>query len=571
MQDDAKAGGAADYPDIELLNNGLPRSSAVPGRPVYAAPAPGRVSVAGLEPYAGPWDERHAEHLLRRATFGPTRAEVRSAAATSLDATVKALFATQAAPSDPYGYGASDPADQKSAKRIWAWSEYIPSIDFYYRAGIAAWWFNLMYTSGTSLREKMVLFWHNHFVSELSSVLSAKYMHMQNMLLRSNAFGNFRTLVGDITVDPAMLIYLNGETNTKGKANENYARELQELFTIGKGQEIGPGNYTTYTESDVREAARVLTGWRETRATYSSSFNATQHDTGDKTFSAAYQNTIIIGRSGADGAKEVDDLRDMILRQDETAKHICRKLYRWFVYYRIDSAVEAAVIEPMANLLRSSNYEVLPVLDTLFRSAHFHSDDVIGSMIKNPMDFLIGLLREGNLALPNPQQDQLNALNVCANFVVLGAGLQLELFNPPNVAGWPAYYQEPQYHELWINTATFPTRGGISDSVIDGKRVGTVRLQVDLIEMVKAFSDPGNPRVVIAELSAQFFPFNLTQTQQDYLLANVFLPGLPDYEWGVEWNDYIANPANAQKKALITTKLADLAKFLLRLAEYQLS
>ncbi|MBI5646343.1 MAG: DUF1800 domain-containing protein [Ignavibacteriae bacterium] len=558
--------------DLERLDAALRSRTRTPlARPgAFVASARGLRTTAGLEPYTGPWDTRHAEHLLRRTTFAPTRELIAQAAGMTLDAAVTALFAQQPAPPDPYGYGPSDPADQTSTRRIWAWSEYTAQIDFYYRNGLRTWWFDLMYTQGFSLREKMVLFWHNHFVSEFSVVNNTKLIHAQNMLLRNNAFGNFKKLARDITIDPAMLIYLNGTDNTKTKPNENYARELQELFTIGKGPEIAAGNYTFYTEHDVQQAARVLTGWRVNRLTGSSSFSSSLHDTGDKTFSSAYQNTIIKGETGGDGAKELDALLDMIFAQNETARFICRKLYRYFVYYDISAEIETNVIEPMAALLRSSNWDVRPVLEALLKSAHFHSDAALGCAIKHPVDFIIGALRQHDITLVTPAQDQLQALNVRASLLVASSMLQMDIFDPPSVAGWPAYYQVPQFAELWINSATLPYRGGFSDSLIDSFRAGGIRIQADVIALAKRVSDPSDPRVLISETSDFLYALQLTSKQKEFILTDVLLPGLPDYEWTVEWNDYIADPTNTAKRLAVQSKLAALYKFLLRLAEYQL-
>ncbi len=537
----------------------------------YASRPPLRRSNAGLEPYSGPWDEEHAEHLLRRLTFGSTRVHAKQLAAMSLSAALQFLLEARPAPTDPVGYGPVDINNPSGSKRIYLWSEYTTALDGYYRAGFKAWWVSLMRDPVPNIREKMTLFWHNHFATELSTVGITKYMHIQNQLLRQHALGNFRTLVRQITIDPAMLVYLNGNANTKGRPNENFARELQELFTIGKGPEVAPGDYTHYTETDVREAARVLTGWRDVRTGFTSQFVASNHDATDKTFSHAYQNTVITGRAGAEGANELDDLITMIFNQTETAKAICRKIYRWFVYYDIDAGVEATIITPLADILRSSNYEIRPVLAALFQSAHFFADNAMHCIIKNPADFTLDILTRLNASVPDPATDQLAAYNAFFSIAASLQTQQMDLFEPPSVAGWPAYYQSPQFHELWINSVTLPLRGGVSDALIDGKKVSGTKFPVDVIALAKATSTPADPRILIAEFCSDLLSLDLTAKQKDHLLTNVFLPGLPDYEWSVEWADHLANPTNTQKKAAVTNKLNALLKFLLRMAEFQLS
>ncbi len=538
------------------------------------SPTGARRATTGLEPYAGPWTLRQAEHLLRRGTFGATRDDIAAFAALTPSAAVRKLFEPQTPPPDPYGYGLSDPSNPQSARRIYAWSEYAPAIDNYFRTGLRTWWLGLMLAGRTSLLEKMTFFWHNHFVSEFSTVLNTKYMHMQNMTFRTHAFGNFRTLVRALTVDPAMLVYLNGNSNRKGSPNENYARELQELFTIGKGKEIAAGNYTHYTEDDVREAARVLTGWRDNRTTYSSYFDSTRHDSGNKTFSAAYQNTVITGRTGNDGANELNELIDMILRQPETARAICRKLYRWFVYYEIDATVEQTIIEPLAAQLRTGNYEIQPVLETLLSSAHFHADDTVGAIISSPVNFLTQTLVRTRFALPEPgtsDASKLTALNARSQITTTMAALQMDVFDAPSVAGWPAYHQSPQFHELWINTVTLPLRGAATDLLVDGKTKSSI--VIDCIAFAReSAADPSDPRILIDDLARALFAIDITTKQREFLLENVLLgPGLPDYEWTVEWLDHVNDPTNALKKEAVNGKLKTLLKFMLRMAEYHLS
>ena len=188
-----------------------------------------------------------------------------------------------------------------------------------------------------------------------------------------------------------MLRFLNGNQNVVGTANENYARELQELFTIGR-----TGGYT---ETDVREAAKVLTGWTDTgyrsaaTAAIGSTFRTARHDSTDKTFSAAYQNTIIKGRSGDNaGPDELNELLDMILKNAETPRYICRKLYRWFINSDIPATVETNFIQPLAALFSKANFELKPVLSALFQSQHFFDESLRGSIIKAPAGFSGGHL-----------------------------------------------------------------------------------------------------------------------------------------------------------------------------------
>ncbi len=526
-------------------------------------------TTAGLEPFRGPWNAKNASHLLRRTIFGPAKSEVYSAASRTLDELIGVLLQDQPAPSVPV-----DPASGQT----WINAAYDSTNDGRYQGYLTAWWMGLMASQGISIREKMVLFWHNHFVSEHATVPDSRYMYQQNALLRRYALGNIKELVKAITVDPAMLIYLNG-SNNRGDGNnipdENYGRELQELFTIGKGPQIGPGDYTNYTEQDVKAAAHVLTGWRttgyrDTKGTaVGSYFDPLRHDSKDKVFSAAYQNTRITG--GTDGQRELSDLIDMIFRQQETAKFLCRELYRWFVYYDIDSTVEQNVIAPLANVMRESNYEVRPVLDTLFHSVHFFDDSNIGCLIRNPIDLLVGAMRGLEIPVPPAESQASSHYSLMASLAGTAATLQMKLMDPPNVAGWPAYYQSPEFHRLWINTTTLPARWAYTDSLVNGIRAGGARLAADPIALARQVSNPGQPGILAAELAGSLFPIDLTANQKEYLVSNVLIPGLPDYEWTVYWDTFSADPNNTQKRGAVVTRINALLKFMMRMAEFELS
>jgi uncharacterized protein (DUF1800 family) len=420
-----------------------------------------------------------------------------------------------------------------------------------------------------SIVEKMTLFWHNHYVTESIDVGDARMAYRYNALLRANALGNFKTLTKLVTVDCAMLRYLNGNTNTGANPNENYARELQELFTIGKGPEIAPGNYTNYTEQDVMAAARVLSGWRDSNATFQGYFTASRHDATNKQFSSAYQSAVITGLAGTAGANEVDALLDLIFLQQETAKYLCRKLYRWFVYYVIDETAEANVIVPLADLLRTNNYDIVPVLQTLFKSAHFYDPVNIGCVIKNPVDLTAGTMRVFGVQFPDGS-------NYAAQYgqwkyvYQQAEQMQMLLGDPPGVAGWPAYYQTPQFHELWINSDTLPKRKAFTDKMgTAGNRTNGTTIVIDPIAFAQEVSDPSDPNALIDEFAQYLFPVAITANQKAFL-KETLIPGLPDYEWTIEWGDYLADPSDTAKRDAVNMKLQALLLLMMSMAEYQL-
>lgn len=522
--------------------------------------------MALLDPYTIPLDAKSAEHLLRRTMFGATRKDINQLVGKTAEAAVAMLLADQPTPPPPVL-----PTDGSS----WVTAGYDNLTEGTRYASLRGWWVGLMITQPISIVEKMTLFWHNHFVSTRSTVGDARYMYKQNALLRKYALGNIKTFVREITVDPAMLRYLNGNTNRVGSAQENYARELQELFTIGKGPEIEPGNYTNYTEDDVRAAARVLTGWSDVNASVTSTFNANRHDKTDKKFSSAYGNVTIKGRTGADaGMTELNDLLEMIFKQPETAKNLCRDVYRWFVNHEITADVEKNVIEPLATLLRNGGYEIKPVMAKLLASRHFFDANMRGCMIKTPIDLVMGTIRQFQLPVPSIQLQRIQYYNVMEQFRNAAGQLQMDLMELPNVAGWPAYYQEPAFYQIWINTATLPNRVNFANNVLNGLRVvvGNVTqtfFQLDMVEYIKNFADPGNPNKMMDELTENFFAVDLSQKQKDFLLTDVLMPNVPVYEWTEIWNNYLKEPTSPSKKNAAKTRLDTLLRYLMGMAEFQ--
>ncbi|MBK8800579.1 MAG: DUF1800 domain-containing protein [Fibrobacteres bacterium] len=524
---------------------------------------------AGLEPYQGVWTKAEAAHLLRRTLFGHGKAELDRAVALGMTGTVDALLDLPAAPPDP-PVVTSATETTIPVGSTWVDQPFVGERAYERSRNLQAWWMGLLLHQNLSIREKMTLFWQNHFATEWRVADDPHHLYRHLAKLRANCLGDFRKLVREVTLDPAMLRYLNGNTNTKSSPNENYGRELQELFTIGKGPEIAPGDYTNYTEDDVKAAARVLTGWRDVRDRADAEFRPAQHDVSDKAFSKAYGNVVVKGRSGADGVLEVDDLIELILAQNETALHICRKLYRFFVYYVIDADVEQNVIAPLAQLLVASSWNTKPVVDRLLRSAHFYHLANRGCSIKTPLDLVVGSLRMFGSTLPGSADLALRH-QVWLTLQDQSASMQQELLSPPNVAGWPAYYQEPVYYQAWISSDTLPRRVQFTDRCMGAKgyQIGTWYLLADVIAMASAVSDPADLAVLVSELSDSVLPVPITEKQKTYL-QGILLGGAPTYEWNKNWTAYLATPSDATKRSVVESRLRNLVKAMAAMAEFQL-
>ena len=410
---------------------------------------------------AADWNYDRAAHLVERAGFGASPAEIERLAAMTPEAAVDALVEFAAvvdtAPAfepSPIWDPGMDPFPKSRAEAVRIARETGTSMGvamlpegesrrlqpvvntFFYglRANavetqrLATWWGGRMLTTRRPLEEKLTLFWHGHFATGAGKVRDARMMHRQNEMLRANAAGNFRDLLVGILTDPAMLVYLDNGENRKDHPNENFGRELLELFTMGVGN---------YTERDIREAARAFTGWTNDGVEFR--FDADNHDFGEKTF---------LGRTGPfDG----EDIIDIILEAPVTAEFIAGKLYRFLVREELDPATRAA----LGDTFRGAGYELRPLLRRIFLSRDFYSPASVATQIKSPVQLVVSTYRKLGLT----------RLPTIPDFNRLTAGLGQTLFNPPNVAGWAG-------GRTWITPALLLERGNLFRGVLFPDRDG---------------------------------------------------------------------------------------------------
>lgn len=550
----------------------LTATKSKPKKIVAPVVSPAR-TLSGINPYNGAWTTNEVIHLLKRTMFGAKKADVEYFLTKTVGQAVDELMnPTAANPTPPikeYVTSTQPGTPDSNIAQGTTWVNDINNdgtVQSQRRASYKKWWTGVLLNQDRSIREKMQLFWVDHFGNEASEVGFGNWVYTQHHTIRQNVLGNFKQMVRDITLDYAMLRYLNGYLNTASAPDENYARELQELFTLGKGPD------SRYTESDVKEAAKVLTGWRVNGTTYTTFFDSARHSTANKTFSSFYNNTVITGRTGATaGNLELTDLLNMIFAQNEVAKFLVRKFYRWFVYYEIDAATEANVITPLADIFRSSNYDIKPVLTTLFKSEHFFDVANQGCVIKTPVDIVIGAMREYEVRMPlqTDWDTSYGHWNTLFNWMNLQG---LNLHDPPNVAGIPAYYQEPSFHEIWITTDSLPKRNQFTDTMTNsGYSRNGFRMQFDFTSVARTFSNPGNPNDLLDDALKYFYrmqvsPQTKAQMKTQMLLSNQ----LYDYYWTNAWSAYIANPTTANFN-VVNTRLRDLFRYLMNLSEYQLS
>ncbi len=534
-----------------------------------------------LAPYTGPWEIQQAAHLLRRLSFGAPLRLVKFTHSIGLGAAIDHLLQPGLHHAPPGSY--TIPGQHFTP---WVDLDYDSSVDGQRVQFLQSWWVNLMINTGLFTNddfrseEKMALFWHNHFATGAEVVKDARMMYRQNVLLRSNAFGNFKHMVQEITLDPAMLRYLNGNTNFKSAPNENYARELQELFTIGKGPEIESGNYTNYTEDDVKAAARVLTGWVDDADTIGHSFIEAEHDAGDKEFSSAYGNRLIRGRTGEDGAREeLNELIDMIFDQEETARYICRKLYRFFVNHDLNDTIEANIIGPMADILRNppapyEAFDMIPVMRALFGSEHFFDPELAGCSIKSPAEYFIGMCRNLEVNLPSiSSSGNFYATDFIRTLMRLTG---MDVCNPPTVFGWPAYYQNPLFTKMWLSEGTLTRRIQFALEIIrpEGVKVEPFNERMTMMSTLtlaeSLTEDPGNPELMTQAVIDFLFSVPLSNQQFADLKEHLVGAGNGDYVWTEVWDNYSQDPLNQETRRIAEEKLRKMLDFGFRLPEFQL-
>lgn len=534
--------------------------------PDVPPPAERITLLGGLTPYNGPWGYAQAAHLLRRTSFGLKKSDLDALIPLTMDSAVNTMLTVATNPPAPPVNNYNNPEFTDPVVPLgqtWINQPYELEAEGYRIESWRGWWYDRMLQQNTSILERMTLFWHNHFATQTEIVYWGRSVYEMNQLLRENALGNFKQLVKAVTTEGMMLVYLNGYLNTKGAPDENYARELQELFTIGKE------GAQQYTEDDVVAAARVLTGWKINFPTNNNTYHyPVDHDFDNKQFSSFYNNTVIQG--SVDGNAELDAMLDMIFERPEVAEFICRKLYRWFIYYNIDDNAEQNIIQPLATIFRANNYEIKPVLEALLKSEHFFEAAQTGCFIKTPVDIAIGTLRTFNVNIPDstPWDEFVGRYYLSA---YLG-NMSMLPGDPPNVAGWQPFRQTPQYYRAWINGDTLRNRNLFTD-ILTAYYLETPndQITIDLLAFAGQFSDPGNPVTLVEDITKLLFPLPLSATKK-FLLKSILLSNLPlDSYWTAAWNAYVSNPNDPMVQEVVKSRLLAMHLYMTRLAEYQLA
>jgi uncharacterized protein (DUF1800 family) len=490
---------------------------------------------SSLDEYTQPLNRLQVRHLLHRASFSLDAKNIDKYTGKTAGFIVDELFANadkKLSPPPPFfindriknpvNLTGKDKTDQEAKKSLHQGE---------YNEVLAEWWVTQFKNDSDSILEKMVFFWHDHFATQFAICdnIPAISMYKQNDLFRKNYAGNFRTLLERITIDGAMLRYLNGNENNSELPNENYARELMELFSLGVGN---------YTEQDIREAAKILTGWKvsmfdDEETPYEAYVLSHHFDKNTKlfmgeTFSVNYE---VNTKNVFDNS--VKRLINVILtkKRNEAAVFMSKKLYEYFVYANSEKS-DMAVVNQMAKVLLDNNFEFKPMLKSLLKSKHFFDDLNVGVQLKSPLETVIGFTHHF-------AYNHRYSKNIMRE-------LGLWLFNPPNVAGWKGY-------RSWVSTKTLPSTIKYLKSILNetpGKHLG------QWIININGYEDSEKLVVGVSEI---FLARDIGSVRIKKL-QNSLLAGAPDYEW----YDIVKSPELAgQRVRVLLTEIIKAPDFYL--------
>lgn len=582
-----------------------------------------------LPAFTGQLGPKRAAHLLHRATFGGTKEQIDNFATLTADLAIQKLFPAfplpdPVLPIDPetglewFTTGTTDANSGEGDLQEFFKGWFIVQMMGDGHPGETG----LAYCT----REKIVFFLHTVLTAIQTKIDSSRALYFQNQLFRLYAFDkgglptvNFKELTRKVSVDNSMLRLLDGNLNVNGSPNENYARELLELYSIGRGLEgslppvTEPGDYYVYREQDVQAAAKVLSGW-DFDNTFANldietglprgrvrgnASNASGHDNREKQFSDRFGNAVIQpdplllnGNAATEESAydEIGQLIDLIYSKPETAKNICRRIYRFFVYHDITADIDNTIIAEMAATFASNEFRLQPVLEELFKSQHFYeaaapvADDNFGGIIKSPLDLAVGTFRFFNIALPDPLTEAEDFYSKTGGLIRSLSEMGMHFYEPFDVAGYDAYHQYPIYHRSWISTNYLANRYKFIRELVTDNQMVAGAYFIDVVTFVRdniPNAIASDPRLLIIELAKYLLPLSdnltydtaaddsagLTAERMNYFLTaflkNPQIDPDPEASWTFRWN----NPVDME---VVTNQLQNLFNAMMQSPEYQL-
>ena len=531
-----------------------------------------------LKQYQGEFGYKQKRHLLNRVLVGYAERHMNDLDGLNLDQAIDLIFKPQVLGEPVNNYYHDFPPEEYKKKYLVddvkpgepfiskPYSQeqrqgFVPEFAGMERVyAYDSWTFASIYSQPTSVAWRLFLFLHTVTPYKEDNVrLKALYYSLK--LTYEGAWRNYKDYIYDVTLSDNMLYFLNLKFSKKEAPDENYAREVQELFTVGKRP------FSKFTESDVKAAARLLVGWDSFGMENLSgegfvtknNYNENNHDIGDKQFSKFYGNRLIKGRKGPDGGKiELKEFLDMIFETDEVAIYLSRRLVQFFVYPVLNDYVEENIIKPLAIVLRKSNYSLAEALKVLLKSEYFFAEEFYNSMIKSPMEYSMGLYKEFEILKGHVTRYDNNIIynslfvedrkrfdSKYLDPIYLSyrmfkeakygwIGRQGYSFgSPPSVAGWQAYYQEPVYDLIWINSDSIKRRKELGESITRNGIGFTDRisLRFDLNVLLKKTKDPSDINSFIRDLVKLITGADISEKAFIRIKKSILGDNLPDYYW----------------------------------------
>ena len=565
-----------------------------------------------LDPYKGEFGDAEKKHLLNRTMVGYCHRHHKDLNGLNLEESIDLIFQEDEfkEPTNIYYWhrNAQEFKDEFGVEDVGPNEPFIDLASFknefqsYPRPEIVQHGtYERFYNQKTSIHWKLVLFLHNLIPTRPIEPMGAKSGYNYYKLLFNSCFYSYKDFIYNITLDASMLEYLSLQFSLKDTPDENFAREIQELFTVGKRP------FSKFTEKDVREIARALVGWRyDFNATLFQeghenivTFEPWNHDIGDKYFSSFYGNKVIKGKEGEAGSEELQEVVDMLCEPEEHSIYIVRRLYQFFVYPSLTDEIEELIIRPLAQIYRESDFSLIEPLKILLKSQHFFENQIENSLIKPPIEFIIGMIKEvGSLKngilyqINNDQQKSYNSLfspnyfgerEKHPDFIEFEMGrnidfhcrlLGMEIGQPPSVSGWQPYYQEPIYDLLWVNSSSFNERKNIvQNCLIYGHFIGwyngfPVNLKYNLIEYINTFENPTSLNQFVDQFIFRFLGGEISENiRQD--LMNIF--GDSENHWEEEINKLIGSSSFSKEEySSVERRFQNAFKSLSIIGEFQL-
>lgn len=552
---------------------------------------------AGLEPYTGEFGQAQKKHLLNRTMVGMAKRHMDDLDGLSLDQAIELIFTPEELGEPVNNY--FEDLDGETYKSIFRSDDVPPGAPFIdrpyatnlndgifeqlaqeRRTAIISWINNSIYHQNTSIHWKLFVFLHNLTPSN-DDMGGHKFLFCYIKLLFNSVFNSYKDHIYNLTLDPSMLFYLNLQLSKKETPDENYAREIQELFTVGKRP------FAQFTEKDVREIARALVGWQHDygKIVFEEGhepiviFNSHNHDTGDKHFSNFYNNTVIEGKAGDAGKEELQEVINMIFETEESCIYPCRRLYQFFVNPLVTDDIEENIIKPMAGIMRDNNFSLVEPLKILLNSEHFFDSQHFNTLLKSPLEFVFGVHKEFNLfngelsryikednkvyyysdgdrpdLFPNKFTNQLPlTYYYFGNMTWLTESMGMKLFSPPSVSGWPAYYQKPVYDLFWINSVTIKQRKNVTESATRwGVWLGEdVSMKLNLKAYLQSFKKPNDLIQLLDEMEERLLGASIPEVAKKRLINSVLGNNSLDTSyWTRLVDDYFNDPSSENRNHL---------------------